>query len=104
MLQDCLEKRYDFNRALPGGASFEKVGKLLNRLAVCYFKQQKFDEAIVCYQKSLAEDNNRDTRNKLRDVEKAKEKFEKEAYLDPAKAEEHKDKGNALFKEGKYAE
>merc|ERR1712070_1054892 len=48
--------------------------------------------------------NNRQTRNALRECEKLKEKTEKEAYLDPAKAEEHREKGNDLFKEKNYAE
>ena len=33
MLKGVLEKKYEMNSALPGGASFEKVGKVLNRLA-----------------------------------------------------------------------
>jgi len=49
-------------------------------------------------------DNNRTTRTLVRDLEKDQIKATKEAYLDPAIAEEHREKGNALFKEQKWVE
>lgn len=101
---EVLEKKYEMNSALSGGASFEKVGKVMNRLASCYAKQYKYDEAIAMYQKSLAEDNNKNNRNGLREVEKEKAKWEKESYIDLGKAEEHKEKGNAFFKDAKWVE
>ncbi|CAD7935112.1 unnamed protein product [Amoebophrya sp. A120] len=104
LLKSVLERRYDINSANPGTASFEKVGKVLNRLAVCHAKQKKFDTAIEYYEKSLAEDNNRTTRAALADLKKDKLKFEKEAYVDVDKAEEHKEKGNAFFKENKFVD
>jgi len=73
-------------------------------LGSCYQKQKKFDMAIEMYEKSLAEDNTRTTRATLADLKKAKIKFEKLAYEDPVKAEEHKEKGNAFFKENKFAD
>lgn len=53
--KDLLERRYEINSAYPGGASFEKVGKLYTRLASCYQKQGKIDLAIEMVNKSLAE-------------------------------------------------
>merc|ERR1712032_1266796 len=67
-------------------------------------KRKQYDEAIELYQKALTEDNSRHTRNALRDVERAKEKFEKESYVDPAKAEEHREKGNEFFKAQNWAD
>lgn len=93
LLKDILDRKYEMNSAFPGGASFEKVAKVLNRLAACYAKQHRYQDALDCYQKSLAEDNSRVTRNAMRELEKTKEKHEREAYIDPAKAEEHKEKG-----------
>lgn len=104
LCQGVLEKRYDMNSANRGGASFEKVAKVLNRIASCFAKQNKFDQAIEYYEKSLAEDNHRNTRNALRECEKEKIKFEKEAYFDAGLAEEHKEKGNAFFKDQKWVE
>jgi len=103
-LKDVIDRRYEINSANPGGASFEKVGKVLARMAAIYEKKKEFDQAIEYYQKSLTEDNNRLTRNALRELERAKEKYEKEAYLDPVKAEEHREKGNEFFKEKKFVD
>lgn len=102
--QDLIDRRYEINTANPGGASFEKVAKVFNRMASVYEKQRDFDKAIAYYNKALTEDNNRQTRNALRECERLKEKHEKDAYLDDGKAEEHREKGNASFKEGKWAE
>lgn len=99
---DLLDRRYEINSANPGGASFEKVAKVYARMASVYEKRKEFDKAIEMYQKSLTEDNNRHTRNALRDLERAKEKWEKESYLDPVKAEEHREKGNEFFKANDY--
>merc|ERR1719456_1231942 len=102
--QTVLDKRYEMNGELPGGASFEKVAKVYNRMASCYQRQKQFDTAMEYYNKALTEDNNKNTRNAMRECERAKEKFVSEAYLDPAKAEECREKGNELFKAQKYAE
>lgn len=102
--QDLLDRRYEINSANPGGASFEKVAKVFQRMASVYEKLHKYDDAIAMYNKALTEDNNRSVRNALRDCERAKEKHEKDAYLDPTKGEEHREKGNEFFKEKKYAE
>lgn len=102
--QDVLTKRYEMNGGLPGGASFEKIAKVYNRMAACQQRQKKFDEAIDFYNKALTEDNNKQTRNALRECERQKEKHAADAYLDPAKGEEHKEKGNELFKAQKYPE
>jgi len=101
--EDLITRRYEINSANPGGASFEKVAKVLNRMASVHEKRKQFDQAIELYQKALTEDNNRQTRNALRDLERAKEKFEREAYLDPEKGEEHRQKGNEYFKEQNWA-
>merc|ERR1719413_37084 len=102
--QDLVTRRYEINGANPGGASFEKVAKVLNRMASVHEKRKEFDQAIEYYNKALTEDNNRQTRNALRELERAKEKFEKESYIDPAKAEEHRDKGNEFFKNQNWAD
>ena len=63
LCQKALDRRYEMNGALSGGASFEKVGKVYSRMAKVYEKQQKFDEALKMYEKALTEDNNRQIRN-----------------------------------------
>lgn len=101
--EDVVRRRYEINSANPGGASFEKVAKVFNRMASVHEKRKDFDKAIEYYQKALTEDNNRQTRNALRDVERAKQKWEKESYIDPEKAEEHRQKGNDFFKAQDWA-
>uniref|UniRef100_A0A8C9GFU2 Stress-induced-phosphoprotein 1 n=1 Tax=Piliocolobus tephrosceles TaxID=591936 RepID=A0A8C9GFU2_9PRIM len=91
-----LENRYDFK------AEFTQVAKLYNRLAICYTNIKDYNKAIEAYQKSLVEDNTRATRNALKELERKKEKEEREAYIDPVKAEEHKNKGNEYFKNNDY--
>mmetsp|Transcript_91309 Transcript_91309/g.254257 ORF Transcript_91309/g.254257 Transcript_91309/m.254257 type:complete len:593 (-) Transcript_91309:100-1878(-) len=101
--QDLIARRYEINSANPGGASFEKVAKVFCRMASVYEKRRQHGQAIEHYQKALTEDNNRHTRNALRDAERAKEKCEKESYVDSAKAEAHREKGNEFFKEQNWA-
>ncbi|SOV82897.1 Hsp70/Hsp90 organizing protein [Plasmodium reichenowi] len=98
-IETCLyaiENRYNFK------AEFIQVAKLYNRLAISYINMKKYDLAIEAYRKSLVEDNNRATRNALKELERRKEKEEKEAYIDPDKAEEHKNKGNEYFKNNDF--
>ena len=104
LLKSVIERRYEMNSEFQGGASYEKCAKVYNRLASLYLKQGKFQEAINCYNKSLTEDNNRNTRNLLREAQLEMEKAERDAYIDPKLAEEHREKGNELFKNSKYAE
>uniref|UniRef100_A0A8C9GEY1 Stress-induced-phosphoprotein 1 n=1 Tax=Piliocolobus tephrosceles TaxID=591936 RepID=A0A8C9GEY1_9PRIM len=98
-IETCLyviENRYNFK------AEFTQVAKLYNRLAMCYTNIKDYNKAIEAYQKSLVEDNTRATRNALKELERQKEKEEREAYIDPVKAEEHKNKGNEYFKNNDF--
>mmetsp|Transcript_145043 Transcript_145043/g.251844 ORF Transcript_145043/g.251844 Transcript_145043/m.251844 type:complete len:615 (-) Transcript_145043:66-1910(-) len=96
--QDLVDRRYEINGSNSGGASFEKVAKVYCRMASVYEKQKEYDKAIEMYNKALTEDNSRHTRNALREAERAKDKYEKERYLDSGKAEEHRERGNECFK------
>ena len=60
------------------------------------------DDAIAEYQSALLEDNNHGIKMGLLAAQKAKRDTEALAYINPDIAEEHRQKGNALFKEGKY--
>eukprot|EP00375_Theileria_parva_P000945 XP_763615.1 hypothetical protein [Theileria parva strain Muguga] len=95
---DAIDRRYDVM------ADFTVVSKIYNRLAACYTKMERYDDAILCYQKSLIENNTRQTRILLSDLERLKEKKEKEAYINPELAEQHREKGNEYFKAFKFPE
>jgi len=101
--QDLLDRRYEINSANPGGASFEKAAKVITRMATVHEKRKEWDKAMELYDKALTEDANRSTRNAKRECERLKEKFEKDSYLDPKKAEEHREKGNEFFKAQDWA-
>lgn len=60
-------------------------------------------KAIDYYQRSLTEHRTADILTKLRNAEKEKITLERDAYLDPVKAEEAREEGNNLFKQADFA-
>jgi len=66
--------------------------------------QRKYGDAIEAYQKSLLEEFSDKAKEGLRKAQDLKAKTDKEAYIDPAKSIEHKNKGNEAFKEGKWVD
>ena len=70
------------------GTSYEKLGDLPN--------------AIINYQKSLTEHRTPDILTKLRAVEKAQIKAEKDAYVSPEEADKARELGNQKFKEADW--
>lgn len=67
-------------------------------------KLQKLKEAVEALQKSITENRTPDVVDALNKAEKALQEQERTSYFDPKKAEEAKERGNQLFKDGKYAE
>jgi stress-induced-phosphoprotein 1 len=61
-----------------------------------------YGKAIEFFQRSLTEHRTPEILTKLRDVEKTKADAERLAYIDPGKAEESREEGNALFKKADY--
>ena len=81
---------------------FVKKAKILARRASILVKQQKYDEAITAYDKSLIEDFKQNVKDELTKVKNLKKDSELKAYINPELAEEHCKKGNELFKAGTY--
>ena len=104
LLKQAIDRKSEIYAVSKEGANYEKVSKAYCRLASAYLKQHNYDDAVLAYQKALTENNDKTTRNLLRDAEAARDKYLKEQYIDPVKAEEHREKGNALFKDAKYVE
>eukprot|EP01066_Platyproteum_vivax_P007282 Platyproteum_vivax@DN2813_c0_g1_i3.p1 len=96
--KNLLDKRYEIK------ADFQAVAKVFNRLAASYTKQKRFQEALDMYEKSLCEDNNRSTRNLIKELQRVKDKTEIEAYQNPELAEEAKQRGNEHFAACRYPE
>lgn len=60
-------------------------------------------DAIRYFNKSLTEHRTPDVLSKLREAERNQAEATKRAYIDPAKANEAREEGNALFKAGDFA-
>ncbi|KAI4850855.1 TPR-like protein [Aureobasidium sp. EXF-8845] len=83
-------------------ADFKLIAKAFGRIGTSYEKMGDLTNAIDNYQRSLTEHRTPDVLTKLRAAEKAKIKAEKDAYLDPEKAEEARELGNLKFKEADW--
>lgn len=93
-LEICKGDNYDF----------VKAGKLLARKANAQVQMGQFDESIATYQAALLENNDYAYKQGLNKAKKMKSESEAKAYLNPDKAEEHRQNGNELFKAGKFAD
>lgn len=91
------------NKAIEEGrmiyADFKMIAKSYARIGSAYEKMGDLDAAIDNYKKSLTEHRTPDVNSKLRNAERTKIEKAKQAYIDPAKAEEAREEGNKKFKE-----
>ncbi|KAK1924478.1 chaperone [Papiliotrema laurentii] len=99
---ETAEKAVEEARGLR--ADFKLVAKAFGRIGSSYLKMDDLENAIKYFQKSLTEHRTPDILTKLRETEKAKIEKDKQAYIDPAKAEAAREEGNTAFKAGLYAD
>ncbi|KAI9047691.1 hypothetical protein LZ554_008401 [Drepanopeziza brunnea f. sp. 'monogermtubi'] len=83
-------------------ADFKMIAKALGRIGSSYEKKGDLEKAIENYKKSLTEHRIPETVNKLRAAEKNKLEAARAALIDPAKAEEARELGNAKFKDSDW--
>ena len=83
-------------------ADFKLIAKAFGRIGSAYEKQGDLANAVEYYQRSLTEHRTPDILAKLRAAEKNKISSEKNAYIDPEKAEEARELGNQKFKESDW--
>jgi stress-induced-phosphoprotein 1 len=83
-------------------ADFKLLAKALGRIGTSYEKKGDLGKAVEFYNRALTEHRTPDILAKLRAAEKTKIKAEKEAYIDPQKAEEARELGNQKFKESDW--
>lgn len=74
------------------------------RIGSAYQGLGNLDSAIDYYNKSLLEDYNDKTKQALKKLEADQKKATEIAYLDDAKSEEAKARGNTFYNEGKFPE
>ncbi|KAF8249057.1 TPR-like protein [Wilcoxina mikolae CBS 423.85] len=84
-------------------ADFKLVAKAFGRIGTAYQKMGDLGKAIEYYQHSLTEHRTPDILTKLRNAEKQKIDDERQAYIDPEKADEAREEGNRLFKAADFA-
>lgn len=79
-------------------ADFKIIAKAYGRIGSAHEKMGDLPTAILNYQKSMTEHRTPDILAKLKAAEKAQIKAEKDAYLDPQKAEEARTLGGEKWK------
>lgn len=84
-------------------ADFKLISKALSRIGNAYRKMEQWKLAKTFYEKSLSEYRTPDVKTLLSEMEKKIKEEELKAYIDPARAEEEKEKGNEYFKKGEYS-
>lgn len=83
-------------------ADFKLIAKAYGRMGSAYEKIGDLANAVEYYGRSLTEHRTPEILAKLRAAEKTKIKAEKDAYVDPQKAEEARELGNQKFKENDW--
>lgn len=84
-------------------ADFKLISKALSRIGNAHKKLEHWNLAKTFYEKSLSEYRTPEVKTLLSEIEKKIKEEELKAYVDPALAEEEKEKGNDFFKKGEYS-
>lgn len=103
--EECIalcEKAVELGRT--HRADFKLMARALARIGSCYHKQGRLEEAISFFGKSLADFRAPEIVKKLQEVEKEKKERDARAYIDPELAVKEKERGNELFRGGKFAD
>ncbi|KAJ2616188.1 Hsp90 cochaperone [Coemansia sp. RSA 1365] len=104
-LDDCIktaEKAIEVGRK--HRVEYKHIAKALGRIGTAYAKKEDLDKAIQYYNQSLTEHRTADVLNKLRTLERLRKLRAEEKYRDEGKSNEARERGNKLFKAGKFAE
>ena len=78
------------------------LAKLYARKGRIFTLQENLEAAINAYQSSLLEERIPQVESELKELKKLKATKEKEAYLNPELANEHREKGNDYFNKGEF--
>jgi tetratricopeptide (TPR) repeat protein len=98
---DC-DAAVDAGRA--ARAPYTAIARALARKGAALARAGRLADAVEAYQKSLTEHRTADTLKKMQAAQKALKAATEAAYVDPGKADEEKEAGNAAFKEGRFPE
>ncbi|KAH9950093.1 activator of Hsp70 and Hsp90 chaperone [Amylocystis lapponica] len=98
---EACEKAVDEGRSIR--ADYKLIAKALGREGNAYYRKNDLPSAIKFFNKSLTEHRTPDILNKLREAERMNAESARLAYINPEKANEAREEGNALFKAGDFA-
>lgn len=84
-------------------ADYKLIAKAFCRMGNSYKRLGDYRQAKVNFEKSLSEHRTPEVKTLLSEVEKVIKEEERRAFIDPAKAEEEKEKGNEYFKKGDFS-
>ena len=102
---ECIEK---CDEAIKIGREnqtpFEKIGKAFGRKGNAYMQLKEYQKAVEEYEKSLLKLHDPAIKDAIKNAKKLLDEKIAQDYLDPVKAEEHREKGNVLFREGKFSD
>ncbi|CAB3981473.1 stress-induced-phospho 1 [Paramuricea clavata] len=85
-------------------AEFKIIARALERIGNVYLKQDKIEEALHYFERSLTEFRSDAIVKKTNKLKKDIKEKENLAYINPELAEEERQKGNELFKKGAFPE
>lgn len=83
-------------------ADFKLIAKALARIGNSYKRLEDWKSAKIYFEKSMSEHRTPEVNALLSEMEKKIREEERTSYIDPVKAEEEKEKGNELFKNGDF--
>mmetsp|Transcript_25911 Transcript_25911/g.67171 ORF Transcript_25911/g.67171 Transcript_25911/m.67171 type:complete len:651 (+) Transcript_25911:188-2140(+) len=85
-------------------ADYELVHKIYVRMGKARMKQGDLEGALEEFNNAQVEHRDKATERLVKNLEMDIKKKKREAYIDPEKALEEKEKGNVKFREGKFSE
>lgn len=101
--EDCIAQCDKGIETTKGTAyDYVKLGKIMARKGNAFLQLGDFDQSINTYQAALLEDQSHVIKMALNKAKQTKKESEAKAYMNPELAEEHRQKGNELFKGGDY--
>jgi stress-induced-phosphoprotein 1 len=83
-------------------ASYEDLAKVYQRQAAAELKRDNIDLAIEHYRKAQMEFFDKNIERKIKNLELDLRKKQVQAYIDPAKGAEAKERGNTAFRDGNF--
>lgn len=81
-------------------AEYRIIAKAYTRMGNAYLKIGDFENAKLCFEKSLTEHRTPETRALLSEVEKVLKEKQQREYVNPELSLAEKEKGNQAFKKG----